>query len=75
MSILSSSANENRYEGLWKDGKKHGEGKFFFLDKGQLYKGVWVNNIAKCGTMEDCGREDAQQQTLYPIPKASIIWI
>ena len=62
-------ANENRYEGSWKDDKKHGEGKFFYLNKGQLYIGVWVDDIAKCGTMEDFGREGAPQPTIYPIPK------
>ena len=66
-------ANENRYEGLWKDDKKHGEGKFFYLNKGQLYIGVWVEDIAKCGTMEDFGREGAPQPTIYPIPKVGVM--
>lgn len=65
-------ANENRYEGLWKDDKKHGEGKFFYLNKGQLYTGVWVEDIAKCGTMEDFGRDGAPEPTVYPIPKVGV---
>ena len=28
-----------------------------------------MEDIAKCGTMEDFGREDAPQPTIYPIPK------
>jgi hypothetical protein len=28
-----SSANGNRYEGFWQDSLKHGDGKFFYLDK------------------------------------------
>ena len=39
------------------------------MNKGQLYIGVWVDDIAKCGTMEDFGREDAPRPTIYPIPK------
>jgi hypothetical protein len=58
---------------LWKDDKKHGEGKFFYLNKGQLYIGVWVEDIAKCGTMEDFGREGAPQPTIYPIPKVGVM--
>ncbi len=30
---------------------------------------MWVDDIAKCGTMEDFGREGAPQPTIYPIPK------
>ena len=70
---MNCIANENRYEGSWKDDKKHGEGKFFYLNKGQLYTGVWVEDIAKCGTMEDFGREGAPQPTIYPIPKVGDI--
>ncbi|XP_078680571.1 MORN repeat-containing protein 3-like [Branchiostoma floridae x Branchiostoma belcheri] len=65
-------ANENRYEGHWKDGKKHGEGKFFYLDKGQMYQGVWVEDVPKCGTMVDFGREGAPEPTVYPIPKLTL---
>ncbi|MBN3316699.1 MORN3 protein, partial [Atractosteus spatula] len=65
-------ANENRYEGSWKTGKKHGPGKFFYLDKGQLYEGVWVEDVAKCGTVVDFGREGAPAPTVYPIPEVGI---
>lgn len=64
-------ANENRYEGTWKDGKKHGPGKFFYLDKGQLFEGFWVADVPKSGTMIDCGREAAPAPTQYPIPKVT----
>ncbi|KAM4807911.1 MORN repeat-containing protein 3 [Rhinophrynus dorsalis] len=65
-------ANENRYEGSWKDGKKHGPGKFYYLDKGQLYDGVWVNNLPKCGTVVDFGRAEAPFPTKYPIPEVKM---
>ncbi|XP_038645480.1 MORN repeat-containing protein 3 isoform X2 [Scyliorhinus canicula] len=65
-------ANENRYEGIWKNGKKHGAGKFFFFEKGQLYEGVWVDDIAKCGKMIDFGREEAIDPTSYPIPQIKL---
>ncbi|GAB1604609.1 MORN repeat-containing protein 3-like, partial [Argonauta hians] len=61
--------NENRYEGFWKKDMKNGPGKFYFLDCGQLYEGVWVDDVPKCGTMIDFSRESAPQPTIYPIPK------
>lgn len=65
-------ANDSRYEGFWKDGMKHGTGKFFFFEKGQLYDGVWIDDIPKCGKMIDFGREDAIDPTLYPIPQLKL---
>jgi hypothetical protein len=46
---------------------KNGPGKFYYLDKGQFYEGTWVNDIPKCGTMKDFGREGAPNPTQYPI--------
>lgn len=63
------SATDNRYEGSWKDDQKNGPGKFFYLDKGQMYEGVWVDNIAKCGNITDFGRDGAPEPTQYPIPE------
>ena len=68
-SLICFEANENRYEGNWKYGKKNGHGKFFYLDKGQLYEGFWVDGVAKCGTVSDFGRDEAPTPTIYPIPK------
>lgn len=48
---------------------KNGHGKFFFLDTGQLYKGVWVDDIPKCGKIIDFNRDSAPYPTKYPIPK------
>ena len=42
---LLLQADGNRYEGEWADDKKHGDGKFFFLNKGQLYTATWVDDI------------------------------
>ena len=64
-------AGENRYEGSWRNGKKNGPGRFFYLDRGQLYEGTWVEDIPKCGEMKDFGREGAPAPTQYPIPKVS----
>lgn len=66
------AANENRYEGVWKDGKKHGHGKFFYLDKGQLLEGIWAAGIPKCGILIDFGRDEAPAPTPFPIPKVII---
>jgi hypothetical protein len=67
-------ASDNRYEGTWKDNKKHGSGRFFYLDKGQLLKGTWVEDICKCGTMEDFGRDGAPSPTVYPIPQCKLAY-
>lgn len=62
-------ANHNRYEGSWKDGMKHGPGKFLYLDKGQIYTGYWIQDIAKSGNLEDFGREKAPNPPAFPVPK------
>merc|ERR1739841_386726 len=60
--------NDNRYEGKWKDDAKHGQGKFYYLNTGQVLTGTWVDNVSKCGTMEDFNRESATAEaTQYPI--------
>jgi hypothetical protein len=51
---------------------KHGEGKFLYLDKGQVYSGLWYNDIAKCGTLEDYGRDIATNKPIYPIPEVQL---
>nr|XP_043868960.1 MORN repeat-containing protein 3 isoform X2 [Solea senegalensis] len=66
-------ANGNWYEGAWQYGKRNGDGKFYYSDKGQLYKGLWVDGVAKCGTLTDCGRDNAPMPTKYPIPK--VLWM
>lgn len=65
--------NENRYEGFFKKDKKNGAGKFFFLDKGQLYEGVWVDDIPKCGDMRDFSRETAPEPTQFKIPQLQLL--
>ena len=69
--MLLYAASDDRYEGSWKDDKKHGSGKFFYLDKGQLLRGTWIEDVPKCGMMEDFGREGAPHMTKYPIPEVS----
>lgn len=66
-------ANGNRYEGSWSNDMKNGGGKFYYLDKGQVYVGNWVDDIAKCGTLEDFGREGAPEPPVYPIPEVRLI--
>lgn len=48
---------------------KNGPGRFFHLDHGQLFEGFWVDNMAKCGTMIDFGRDEAPEPTQFPIPE------
>ena len=63
------SAGGNRYEGCWENGLKHGPGKFFYLDKGQVYTGQWVTDVAKCGCLEDYNRDEAIDPPEFAIPK------
>jgi len=51
---------------------KNGPGKFFYLDKGQLYEGMWVDDLAKCGQMKDWNRDAAPDATQFPLPPVSI---
>ncbi|PAA54650.1 hypothetical protein BOX15_Mlig019695g1, partial [Macrostomum lignano] len=64
--------NENRYEGEWRDDKKNGPGKFYNLSTGQIYEGVWKDDVAKCGAMSDFGREEAANPTQYPISEIKL---
>lgn len=64
--------NGNRYEGSWENDAKHGDGKFYYLEKGQLYIGSWVAGVAKCGEMIDLQRENAVDPTLFPIPNIEL---
>lgn len=65
--FITLPADENRYEGEWKDDKKHGNGKYYHLDKGQVFIGTWVDDIAKCGVMEILIEilQQIPQNTLY----------
>ncbi|XP_012586648.1 PREDICTED: MORN repeat-containing protein 3 [Condylura cristata] len=63
----------NRYEGSWQRGMKNGPGRFFHLDHGQLFEGFWVDNVPKCGTMTDFGRDEAPEPTQFPIPQVKLV--
>ena len=67
--LLFVVANGNRYEGSWKDDKKHGTGKFLYLNKGQVYTGYWIEGTAKNGSIEDFGRSEASNAPLFMIPE------
>ncbi|KAK9532608.1 hypothetical protein VZT92_009984 [Zoarces viviparus] len=66
-------ANGNRFEGTWQDDKKNGDGKFYYPDKGQVYEGLWLDGMAKCGTMSDFGRNEAPAPTQHPIPQLQLV--
>jgi len=66
-------SNDNRYEGAWNKDMKNGPGKFFYNDKGQMYEGTWVDDVARCGEMVDICRETAPDATLYPIPSVGLV--
>ena len=62
--VLCVEENGDRYEGSFNNGKKEGHGTFFY--KGQMLKGFWVNDVARCGEMTDV-KYDAIAAP-YPIP-------
>jgi len=62
----------NRYEGNWYNDLKHGDGKFFYLNKGQLYAGTWVEGTPKCGELVDLQRQNADDPTQFPIPELKL---
>ncbi|XP_077398397.1 MORN repeat-containing protein 3-like isoform X2 [Vanacampus margaritifer] len=67
-------ANGNWYEGSWRDGEKSGNGKLYYCDKGQLYRGLWVRGELKCGTLEDLGAgEHVAQPAKCPIPQVKLV--
>jgi len=68
---VCDEANGNRYEGSWNNGVKNGQGKFFYLDKGQVYEGQWVDDMAKCGQMRDWNHDSAPDATQFPLPPVS----
>ncbi|KAL3041767.1 MORN repeat-containing protein 3 [Trematomus bernacchii] len=66
-------ANGNWYEGTWGEGKKNGNGKFYYSDKGQLYEGIWLDGVAKCGTLSDFGRNEAPTPSKCQIPQVRLV--
>ena len=51
---------------------KNGEGRYLYLDKGQVFTGTWVDDVPKCGIMEDVNRETVPDPPPYPIPQVQI---
>ncbi|XP_034090069.1 MORN repeat-containing protein 3 isoform X2 [Gymnodraco acuticeps] len=66
-------ANGNWYEGTWREGKKNGDGKFYYSDRGQLYEGIWLDGVAKCGTLSDLGRNEAPTPSKCQIPQVHLV--
>ena len=62
---LYSLGNDNRYEGSW---------KFFYLDKGQVYQGTWLDDVPKCGSLEGFDEERASNSPEFPIPVMRTDW-
>ena len=40
---VETYSDGNRYEGMYKEGRKHGEGTYYFADDIMIYKGEWQN--------------------------------
>ncbi len=63
--MLSSLANQDRYEGMWFNDKKEGPGRFFYKSKKQVYEGEWNQGVAKCGTLHSTA--DGNDALVLPI--------
>ena len=72
--MILSTVNNNRFEGCWANDMKNGEGKFMFLDKGQILTGHWKDDIAKCGSLQDFDRQHAPDPPVFPIPEVRQLW-
>lgn len=46
-------ANGDMYEGQWSNDVKHGQGTFFYINKGRRFDGVWHNDTPKCGSYSE----------------------
>ena len=71
--FITFLANGNRYEGEWQNNMKNGFGKFFYYEKGQLYEGVWVNDVAKCGEIVEFEKEFVTSLTIQAIPEVRLL--
>lgn len=68
------AVNGNRYEGEWSCGLKHGRGRYFHTNRGQLQQGIWFKGNAQCTAIVDREvRQAAQKPTPYPIPKVIML--
>ena len=65
-------ANGNHFEGEFRDGKKNGHGTFFYRVTAQIYKGVWKEDIPKCGEFMDMDRDAAPRCTQYAMPSIEL---
>lgn len=71
LSVISTLANENRYEGDWIDDMKNGKGKYIFRTTNQVMEGIWIDDVAKQTIVTDLEpRLEATERT-YPIPNVS----
>ena len=65
--------NGDIYEGMWFEGKKHGPGKYIYTDKGRVYEGEWVSDVAKFGQMSDLDDGDRKESsTTHSIPQLTL---
>lgn len=58
------SANENIYDGQWRNGVKHGEGIYVFKDKGQFMEGVWIDGVPKISIIKYLGDLDVVERSI-----------
>lgn len=66
---ILSTANGNRFEGSFSNGKKHGEGIYYHKNSGQVQKGIWIDDLCKCSVMQD--DEIREKPKSYSIPEVS----
>eukprot|EP01062_Namystynia_karyoxenos_P034659 TRINITY_DN253_c1_g1_i1.p1 TRINITY_DN253_c1_g1~~TRINITY_DN253_c1_g1_i1.p1 ORF type:complete len:720 (+),score=289.68 TRINITY_DN253_c1_g1_i1:83-2242(+) len=63
--------NGDRFEGHWSRGMKEGPGVWYYEGRQQVYRGEWVKDVAKCGTVEDMAKKTTNEASHF-IPRVEV---
>lgn len=61
--------NGNWYEGMWRNGLRHGEGTFYHNNHSQVQKGIWLNDGCTTSIIQDISESQSR------VPKVSTLKI
>jgi len=63
--------NGDRFEGHWSRGMKEGPGVWYYENRQQVYRGEWVKDVAKCGTIEDMPKKTTNAASRF-VPRVEV---
>nr|CAI5831337.1 unnamed protein product [Callosobruchus analis] len=67
--------NGNRYEGNFFNDVKHGKGRFYFLNVGQMQEGVWCEDICIFSQLYNLPyRQTAKRPTIFPMKPLCLVY-